>query len=158
MRIFKTVLFLIFLIVFQMVVLSRISIFGINVDLPVAFVVLLSFFKGPRDGFWYGAFLGFMMDIFSSIPFVFVVSIPIVCLVCGMLKDKLFKEDEAVMFVFVFAGTFLVYLASSIVFSRFYGVNSSDLWLSCFGVSILNTLFVPVLKMSLYKIEGLSDE
>lgn len=157
MRIFKLVLVMVFLIVFQTVVLSRLTLFGLSTDLPLAFAVLLSYMKGPREGFWFGALAGFSADVFSPERFVFAAAVPMTCFILGVLKEKFFSEEEAVMVVFVFAGTFFSYLSVSWMLSGIYDKPlSGGVWMIIL-VSLLNSLFTPYLKELIFKAEHEND-
>ena len=157
MRTFKLILIAIFLIILQTVVLSRLKVFGVSTDLPIAFAALLAYLRGPREGFWFGALAGFSADVFSPERFVFAAAVSLACFVLGLLKNKFFSEEEAVMFIFVFAGTFFSYLFGSWILTGLYGKALSGAWALMFSVSLLNTLFTPYLKALILKAENADD-
>ena len=144
---------MVFLVLLQTVVLSRLKVFGVSVDLPIAFAALLAYIGGPREGFWFGALAGFSADVFSPERFVFVAAVSLTCFILGVLKERFFSEEEAVMFVFVFFGTFFSYFLSSWILTGLYGKELSGAWPLIFLVSLLNTLFTPYLKALTVKAE-----
>jgi len=148
---------MVFLIVLQTVVLSRLKLFGVSADLPVAFAALLAYIYGPREGFWFGALAGFFADVISPEKFVFVVAVSLTCFILGMLKDRFFNEEEIVMFVFVFAGTFFSYLCGSWMLTGLYGKALSEAWALMFFVSLFNTLFTQYLKVLISKVVNTDD-
>ena len=148
---------MVFLIIFQTVVLSRLRVLGVSADLPIAFAALLAYIHGPREGFWFGAFAGFSADVFSPERFVFAAAVPLTCFVLGILKERFFSEEETVMFVFVFAGTFFSCLSASWVLTGLYGKGLSSAWMSMIIVSFLNMLFTPYLKALISKAENIDD-
>jgi rod shape-determining protein MreD len=154
MRDLKLVLLMFFLAVLQSVVLSRVTVFGVSADLPIAMAALLAFLKGPREGFWFGALAGLLSDALSPAVFTVVVSASMTCFLLGLLKERFFSEEEPVMFVFVFAGTFFTYLATSWLLSGILGRPLSGVWQVIFLVSAINVLFTPYLKALLNKAES----
>lgn len=150
-------LIMLFLIVFQTIVLSRLRIFGISADLPVAFAVLLAYIGGPREGFWFGALAGFSADVFSPERFVFVVAVSLTCFFLGILKERFFSEEETIMFFFVFAGTFLSYLFGSWMLAGLYDKALSGAWVMILSVSLLNAFFTPYLKALILKADNTDD-
>ena len=148
---------MLFLVVFQTVVLSRITVFGASLDLPVAFACLAAFMFGQREGFWLGVFAGVSADVFSPERFVLAMAVPLTCFLLGLLKERFFSEEETTMFAFVFGGTFFSYLSASWILTGLYAKDMSWTWPVIIVVSVLNALFTPYLKALIIRAESIND-
>ncbi|MBI3956675.1 MAG: rod shape-determining protein MreD [Candidatus Kerfeldbacteria bacterium] len=108
------------------------------VSLPLLFIVLLTFATRKTDVSWFALLAGFLLDLFSPLPFgVHAVSLSIVAVVSRALVDHFFTNRS------VYAMMLLVALSTFLYSALWFGSAAAlhALHLSLFSVSL--TLLTP---------------
>ena len=152
MRIIRSITFLFLFFLAQTVVFSRLHIFGGGFDLLLTAVIIWGLTQGPLEGFWVGLFCGILMDSAACSSAVFTVSMALTGAGSGILKEKVFKDQEVVMFAAVFLVSLAAYLFQSWMLGYFCHKAVYDLWTSALISSAVNALFVPLVRQAVYKV------
>ncbi len=153
MKILKMLLAIFLLAVFQSVVISKTAVFGFYPDLLIAFLAIITFSLGYRESFWYALVIGFVLDVLSHENITFLIILPLSTFFLGFLKEKIFGENDIVLYLFVFMFIFVIYY--------FMMLQNSTHYLNALSISIiisaLSLFFVPYLSTIFEKV-ALSDE
>lgn len=151
MRSLKIAVFLLIIFIFQTVVLSRIGFFGAKLDLIVPSVIIFGLLFGESEGLWAGLFCGIFMDVFSSSRTAFLIILPVMGVLSGMFREKVFKEQAFVMFVCVLAGSIAAYWSLAWFMDVFYAVKTDNFWKVCLLGSFAGACASPVLSRGIMK-------
>ncbi|MCX5748734.1 MAG: hypothetical protein NTZ10_00595 [Candidatus Saganbacteria bacterium] len=152
MRIIRLFLFILVIFVLQTVVLTHIRLFGAYFCPLLALVIIWGLMKGTVEGFFAGLLSGFLMDISAANILFFTVTYPLAGYLCGLARESVFRDEDTVIFAVVFLGSLITFLAEALLLSQFFGRNNPGFWTTAVISALLNTAFVPLMKMSLAKI------
>ncbi len=154
MRQIKAVIFLFVLFIIQTVIFSRLPLFGICLDLFAGFVVIWGLKEGPAGGFLIGLIAGIFADSMYGTGQVFMFSAALLGFVAGTLKGAVFKDQNLVMYVLVFAGNIAYSLISSSMLQNYFDISLYAFWNKTLLSAVLNTAFVPLIASVYNKISG----
>jgi len=128
----KTIIFIFFfiLLILQITVVPRISIFNVFPNIVLAAVLVIAAVKNDNSGFFAAIAAALILDFFSSRPFgVYLLSFIITVWLAQSLGRNIFKSTD-------FSGQFPLFLCASLVYSFLYlFLNKIFQWLGM-GASI----------------------
>ena len=153
-RTFKIAFLILGSVVLQIALISRISMFGSQPDLPLALIVSMALFKGPFHGEVVGFISGLLLDFLSDGPLLGVqaLSRTIIGYGIGFIRGKLYSDNFITQLVSGFVATLvhkgitLIHLSLLFTDTQFLQIRLSGLLLAAISNSILVAAIFRILK------------
>lgn len=152
MRLLKLSVFFSILFILQSVVISRIDFFGGKADFLLIFTILAGVLFGPIEGVLFGALSGFIIDSASCPYYLHIFSRALIGFFAGILKQQIFKDDELILVILVFALSALTYILEIALLGQFFDKTIGNFIKPLLISSILNMLMAFVVNRGMAKI------
>jgi rod shape-determining protein MreD len=153
MKIIKIVLSIVLIYLFQITVVSRLSVFGVNADILLIVTTLFAVTYGAEEGFLMGLFCGLVQDLCGGSFFMQTISRAILGFLIGTFKESVFGTEEGVALTAVAVATVTNFILELTILFFFFGrpvasplVLAGTLVIACLYNSLLAPLFYPVVK------------
>ena len=88
---------------------------------------------------------------------VFMLSTALLGFISGSLKGTVFKDQDIVLYVFVFIGNIAYCLISSVMLQNYYDIALYGLWNKTLLSALVNTAFVPLIASVHARINGKNE-
>jgi len=155
MKAFKVALSILLVYLFQITIVSRLSIFGVKADLLLIITTLVAVTYGAENGFLVGFFCGLVQDVFGGPFYMFTISKALLGFLLGTFKESVFGTEEGVALTAVFVATVTNFILETLILFFFFGqpiaspfVLAISLIISCLYNSLLAPLFYPMVKFT----------
>ncbi len=140
----------------QILIIPDIVFFGAKINVVLPLIILISMMSSAKDGFFYGILAGVFLDNFSSTQFLFTITMPLIAILCAVVKDLVFQDDEYVVFALIFVACILSKYMDLLILDHFYSKQLVNFWHITIVSSAIATVISPVYKKilgSVYKNE-----
>jgi rod shape-determining protein MreD len=153
MKILKIALSILLIYLFQITIISRLSVFGVKADLLLIVTTLFAVTYGAEEGFLMGLFCGLVQDIFGGSFYMQTVSKAVLGFLIGTFKESVFGTEEGVALTAVAVATVTNFILELTMLFFFFGrpvasplALMSALIISCLYNSLLAPVFFPIVK------------
>ena len=153
MKILKIALTILLIYLFQITIISRLSVFGVKADLLLIVTTLFAVTYGAEEGFLMGLFCGLVQDIFGGSFYMQTVSKAVLGFLIGTFKESVFGTEEGVALIAVAVATVTNFILELTMLFFFFGrpvasplALMSALIISCLYNSLLAPVFFPIVK------------
>lgn len=155
MRAFRLFVLLIFIYLVQIIIVSKLAVFGVRADILLVFTAICAVMFGAEGGFLIGLFCGFVQDVFGGAFYIHTISKGILGFLIGTLKESILGTEEAVVLIAVFAATISNFIFELLLLFFFFGKPLASPWpllmtliISCLYNMALTLIFYPAVKYS----------
>lgn len=155
MKALKIALSIIIVYLFQVTIMSRLTVFGVKADLLLIITALFAVVYGPENGFLVGMFCGLVQDVFGGTFYMHILSKALLGFLMGTFKESVFGTEEGVALTAVLVATVTGFFLDAVLLFFFFEkpfaspfVLLITLIISCIYNSALSPLFYPVVKAS----------
>jgi rod shape-determining protein MreD len=155
MKTLKIALSIILVYLFQITIVSRLTVFGVRADLLLIITTLFAVSYGAENGFMIGLICGIVQDVFGGSFFIQTASRSLLGFLIGTFKESVFGTEEGVAFMAVFVATVTNFILEAVILFFFFGrpfasplVLILTLFISCLYNSLLAPLFYPLVKFT----------
>lgn len=152
MKVARSVIFIFMMFLFQTVVLSHLRPLGGSLDLMVCIVITWGLMRGVVEGLFAGLFAGLLMDVFTVNVLFFMPLYSVMGIISGLLRESVFRDEDAVFYFSVLFGGLLSYAIGSFVMVHVLQLQVSAFWPASLMTAFASVLFVPLVKRSLEKL------
>lgn len=153
---FKTILILLISFLLQSTVLSKIDIFGANINLMLPLIVCLSQVLGTRTAANSGLVFGLLQDLmFSNIIGVRALSYYLIGTFVGNERFRIASKDIRSGLILTFVITFVNFIFVGLItfiFNNDFSIISNYVFVPIFAEAVLNTIFYLVYHKLLTKV------
>jgi len=153
MKLLKIALSILLIYLFQITIISRLSVFGVKADLLLIVTTLFAVTYGAEEGFLMGLFCGLVQDIFGGSFYMQTVSKAVLGFLIGTFKESVFGTEEGVALTAVAVATVTNFILELTMLFFFFGrpiasplALMSALIISCLYNSLLAPVFFPMVK------------
>jgi len=153
MKAIKFIGFLLFVYLFQIIIVSRFAFFGVKADLPLIVTTLFAVTYGTEQGFLTGFALGFIQDMLGGIIYMNTFSRAILGFLVGTFKESVLGTEETVAVSAVLVATVTNFLIELMILFYFFGKPMASpltllitLLISCVFNSILSPVLYPIVR------------
>lgn len=154
----KTIVLFAVLLIAQTLVFSRLQVFNSQIDLLLVFTILVGIFFGPAQGLIAGIISGFFMDILTFPFYIQILSRGLIGYIAGILKQQIFKEDNAVLFLIIFFCSFFIYILEAFLLVQFFDSDIINFIKPILASSLLNMLPVLVIARFVRNLASYKNE